>query len=238
MNSFKVFCQIVTITFKIIVILAWVAIPTRGQPNAFRNLDFDDIRLPVVPEDYGGVVSTASVLPGWTAYIGDTATEIIGHNRETTGSASISIIGPHAKAFQLQNMVNMQTGAVMPNLNQHPVAISQAGIIPPNSRSMRYFASVVRDTALEVRFNNRVLFPELLAVNNGYSEYGVDVSLLAGESGELRFTAVALPDRSGSVVRLDGIWFSLSPIPEPGVLSLLLCGFGLFAWWRKLPSGR
>lgn len=205
-----------------------------GQPNSLRNLDFEATSLPVIPiseSGQGRFISTEVALPGWTAFIGDRETQIVGHNWETLSSANIAVIGPEQSAFQLKYMVLMQSGPVVPDFSQHPVSIAQTGIIPSDVRSMRYSVDMLRENSLEVRFQNQVLTPQLLAVRERYSEYGIDVTGLAGQLGELRFTAVAIPGIIQNDVTLDLIRFSLLPVPEPEVVSLLLGGFGLFGWW-------
>ncbi|MBE0543896.1 MAG: PEP-CTERM sorting domain-containing protein [Verrucomicrobia bacterium] len=63
-----------------------------------------------------------------------------------------------------------------------------------------------------------------------YDIFGVDVGGLAGLTGELRFTAVPFAGGGFGGVRLDNIFFSEQPIPEPSVAALFAFGALVLGW--------
>ncbi len=63
---------------------------------------------------------------------------------------------------------------------------------------------------------------EQLGSGPNYFIMGGDISAYAGETDELRFTA--LPGTGGL---LDNIEFSVSPVPEPGMMGWMMLG-GIF----------
>ena len=66
-----------------------------------------------------------------------------------------------------------------------------------------------------------------LLVTSQYTLYGADITPYAGQSTELKFSAVFIPF-TDNYQTLDNISFSSDPVPEPAVLELLVvAGAGL-----------
>jgi hypothetical protein len=105
--------------------------------------------------------------------------------------------------------------------------IIQTGQVPESAQSLRFHAD---NLMLRIVSFDAVELPVLNLSGGifGYQEYGVDVSMLAVRTGELRFT--------GGSGLLDYIQFSPVPIPEPSVLGLL--GLGVLIFCRRTLAGR
>lgn len=64
-----------------------------------------------------------------------------------------------------------------------------------------------------------------------------DGGIMPGETGALIVVQTAAnnftTDASGGVIDSQTVTISgIAPVPEPGMVSLLVCGFGIFAFWR------
>jgi hypothetical protein len=109
-------------------------------------------------------------------------------------------------------------------------SLSQIGLVPTNANSI----------LVEIAGGNFVLsfagqtIP-LSAIQSGpnYTLYGGDISLFAGQVGELRVSTLS---PSGSGFLFDAITFSSEAIPEP--LSVLLTTFGALLLWPLLKRKR
>src|SRR5262249_3209980 len=104
-------------------------------------------------------------------------------------------------------------------------SIYQTGLIPLGSRSLFFSEKAIAgpwNTVVQVAFNSQVLYQYVIGSGPGYSIYGVDVSMYAGQSGELRFTAPWL-----STGMLDDIQFSSASIPEPRSICFLGLAAGI-----------
>jgi hypothetical protein len=80
----------------------------------------------------------------------------------------------------------------------------------------------------QVTFGGQPIPVEQIGVGPNYYIMGGDISAYAGQTGELRFTA--LPDTGGF---LDNIQFSMSPVPEPGTMALFATGAVFLALRRR-----
>jgi len=108
------------------------------------------------------------------------------------------------------------------------VAIGQTAQLPADAASLRYWASPL--SILQLSLDGQVLPVFLLGTTPGYSIFGADVSAFAGQMRELRLTG---PSNGGGL--FDNIQFSNQPIPEPGMISILLVGLGGFGFrvWSR-----
>ncbi|HEY9170864.1 MAG TPA: hypothetical protein VI136_01110 [Verrucomicrobiae bacterium] len=208
-----------------------LAIPALGQ-GSFQNLDFESAQLPVVPSGQPGAdASVASALPGWHVFIGTDEFSAVRHNNPTIGSAAITILGPDY-GYTLQGSFTpvLQAGRAPSGTGLNTsVAIAQSGFVPADARSMTFITGPFSHD-FTVSFGANVLSCHLLSASSASRLYGVDVSLLAGQFGELRFTSLIPALVPFNNLYLDQIGFSAQPIPEPDVLSLLCIGAALARW--------
>lgn len=165
----------------------------------------------------------SEALPGWIGYRGETQITLALHNNATAGSGSIDIFGPFFSPNSILEgsySVLLQSGAS----GGIPLstAIGQFGLVPSDALSLRFKAGLESDFSLS--FAGQSLAPIVLSSGANYILYGADISMLAGQTGELRFT-VPFDFAGPNALLLDAITFSPQPVPEPSWLGL----FGL-AW--------
>jgi hypothetical protein len=96
-------------------------------------------------------------------------------------------------------------------------AISQIGTVPSDAHSLLFSAKAA--FGIDVSMNGSLLPVIPLATHPNFTTYGVDISNLAGQTEDLRFTSF-----SSSQVWLDDIQFSNQVIPEPSTIALLAAG--------------
>jgi hypothetical protein len=198
----------------------------RGQ-GTFQNLNFEDATI--VPIGSPPYVVASSAIPGWTAYIGNTTVSSIAYNTVAIGSPMVSIHDSASSIFQpLQGSYAV---ALQHSVGGTPstAAIGRTGQLPLNTVSIIFSASgslissLSSLTQLQVTFAGNAIPLIELGTVSGWSVLGGDLSVYAGQTGELCFTA--LP--TYGAITLDNIQFSTSPIPEPSLVWLLLVGGGV-----------
>lgn len=195
---------------------------------SFSNLDFDFATLPSIPYgQFGTYQPISAALPGWAGYLGTTPTSHVLHNNFTLGSAAIWIWGP-SEPYGFNRLdgrftVRLVPGAYLVGTNPPAnvgVSISQTGEVPLGTRSLRFKASDTATSSWQNAFavyaNNEQLSLTPLLVGTNFTMYGADVTPLAGQEVELRFSLFYI-DYDGNSVLLDSISFSSEPIPEPAI---------------------
>jgi hypothetical protein len=209
------------------------ALGSAGQ-GAFENLGFENTTLTVfLINPSGPFYATNATVPGWgwsphlNFGVGDPNTTVA-FNNIALDAAAVTLHGPGSVEPVLSGdySILLQGGSLPPEYPQG-ASIFQTGQIPLDAKSLTYLGG----SALQVTFNGRSLSPIALESTPNYTEWGVDISPYAGQTGELRFAVLW---ETGSM--LDGIQFSTKAIPEPSILSLSLLGFVLvpaLTWWAK-----
>ena len=191
--------------------------------QGFVNLNFESANVPVVPAGQLGTnVLVSQGIPGWTAYEGLMQVSQIGHNDVSLGGPYLSIQGPQWNSAQI--LVGNYTMLIQGSFGGAPsgsAAIGQSGLVPIATQSLQFISNP--GSNFQVTFNNQII--PIIPINSfpNFTLFGGDISLFAGQSGELRFTGLA---NGGGL--LDSIIFSASSIPEPSIYSLLGCGVLLF----------
>jgi hypothetical protein len=194
----------------------------RGFCQAFTNLNFESANVPNVPTNQGGaIVLVASGMPGWTANPSALGPNMIFHNGVSDGGAAIAIEGPQWYSSQI--LQGNYTAYIVGSRFGTPASayIAQTGTIPMFTESIVFDTSLGAD--FQVTFGGQTIPTEQLGTGANYVIMGGDVSAFAGQSEELRFTA--LPNVGGGL--LDNIQFLTSPVPEPGTLALVGVGAAL-----------
>ena len=201
----------------------------------FINLDFESANVPPLsPEQWGGgYVSIADAVPGWTCVIdGVQVTEVL-NNNGTTGGPSLSIWGQRADIVGgvLQGSQTVILSAGFGEDLGHSISLSQTGLIPPSARSLLFKAAPYAqsspgpaDGLFSIFMGGRNLDYYPLSTGANYTLYGASIpSEFAGTVQSLMFTDASFPG-TWHYEKLDDIQFTVEPIPEPGMTSLITVG--------------
>lgn len=198
--------------------------------QSFVNLDFEGIRPGGVAPD-GIWLSWNLAAPGWTRPRGGDSVFVY-HNtppRESIAQWYFLVDSTSREWSPLQGDYSLalvsghynRDDATSPWMQAY---IEQQGYIPAGTRSLRLMA----DGEVTLSLNST---PIPLVRENDYYLAG-DISEFAGEFATLRITSQATALQNPVLV--DGIQFSLQPIPEASPSQLLLCGLGVFFAHRML----
>jgi hypothetical protein len=198
--------------------------------QGFGNLNFE--RAVITPDPsspyYPYGVFAASAIPGWTAYTyGNPQSDII-FNTLSLGAAWVTLQGPGSPesipqgsyAILLQGSSGGPPGGA---------AIGQTGFIPVTARSLIFWGGAGLDN---VSFNGQTLSLIQAGTTAHYNIYEADISGLAGQTGQLLFTAPA-----GYWATIDNIQLSSTPVPEPSEIALAVMG-ALFLGLRCRQSSK
>jgi hypothetical protein len=216
----------------IIAIVAVFATQRVHPQGAFVNLDFEQAIAPLVPDE-GGTVPIARALPGWTGYVGGSQVSWVVYDSRAIDAASISVIDRSSQFRQpLQGNYSAWLMGSTIFAGQQAAAIAQIGQIPVDANSILFSTTFLPAFLPELTFAGQTIPLIELDANTGYITVGGDVSLFAGDTGELRFTA-----GPGNAGLLDSIEFSAVAIPEPTAMVLSLMGV-LIVGWRVTSSKR
>ncbi len=201
--------------------------------GTFGNPSFESAQVPVGFPPYGFLTSSAA-LPSWTAYAGANVLTTIQYNVPGFSTAGVFLLGPTGMdGFIFDGLYAVRLYSGLSPFGDHSTvgaSIAQTGTIPVNMRSLLFFASA----DLQVSFDGHILSTTPVHVwNSVYTEYGADISSLAGQSGELRFSV-----GPGSVQSsyLDFITFSNVSVPEPSSCAVAVLGALLLGVVRRRRS--
>lgn len=201
----------------IIAIVGVLATQRVHPQGAFVNLDFEQAIAPLVPDpDYD--VPIARALPGWTGYVGGSRVSVVLYDDVNIDAAGISVFDRSAPIPPLQPLQGnysawLQGSSVF--AGQQAAAIAQVGQIPADAKSILFSTTFLP----QVTFEGQTIPLVGLGASTGYFTVGGDVSLFAGDTGELQFTA-----GPGNAGLFDNIEFSPVAIPEPTAMVLSLLG--------------
>lgn len=187
------------------------AAPTRGQ-GTFQNLDFEAAQVVFI--DLGNrYIATTNALPGWSAFSGTSELPTIAYNWFTAfpdvglyGSNSLAIAGTFGVLLRGDG------------------SITQTRLVPTDAESLLFKGSWTSLTPLNVSLGGQSLSYTIISNTPAYTFYGADISMLAGQTATLTFSAPSL-----SAYVIDDIQFSAQAVPEPYSMALLLCGGLLLA---------
>lgn len=202
-------------------------------------MGFESANVPTLPSgQYGGLVSSLSAIPSWTAFYGTNQTSQIKHNNFNLGDVNISIIGPSFTFFPILQggySVLLQSGLVNAT-TQTPAAIAQTGSIPASTLSLRFLAKHISGDPLQLKISigGQVVPFVSLATTATYDFYGADISQFAGQTRELKISSLPTEANHYNYFVIDSISFSDQQIPEPNALSLLTLGVLLLSHRTRL----
>jgi len=219
--------QIKTVKAKpqfLVAVFSLINLASLLAQGTFVNLDFEGALVPDTPPgSNGGVVSANIALPGWVVLPGQFGE--VYHNTITIGSPSITLFGPNWDSTDIfQGRYTVRLATAFANTGS---AIAQTGQIPANAQAMLFYAQVFN---MDVTFAGNSLPFFRVGSGPNYDIFGVDVNAVHGMTGELRFTALPLAGGGFGGVRLDNIFFSDQPIPEPSVVGFFALGALLLGW--------
>lgn len=195
--------------------------------QSFQNLDFEAAHN--IPSFAGNVhpwsMPASNALPGWTCYVGSNLQTTVWYDDLALDGAGLGIINstsPYAPADLVggQYCASLQYGitAIYPGnplvVIREPASISQVGEIPSDAQSMHFIGTI----PFSVSFDGNLIPLVVLDAQTTYNVYGGDVSLFAGQVGELRFMSYS------HFAFLDSIGFSSQSIPEPNTFCIVLLG--------------
>jgi len=210
------------ITLKItFCTLVWLAANYRTQAQgAFQNLDFEQAKIIPISgsPDFPLAVDVTNAMPGWTAYIGGAAENVIIYDTISLGAAQISIHDNNSTKPVLEGAYTVFLQPSFPS-GSLSAGVGQTGQIPLGSMSLSFYGT----GAYSVTFAGQQIALSALGTGQNYTIFGGDVSMFANQTGELRFTGAGL---------LDNIVFSSQAIPEPGTIAL--SGLALVACVTRL----
>jgi hypothetical protein len=231
------------ITSSVAVLIA--TLETDFAQSTFQNLDFEGANIQ--PGQTSGSIPLADALPGWAFSLGTNSYPNVGYDVATLDGSSVSILDSKAWPGSVIDgnytvLLEAGWGPIVyndpPNLRPADTSIFQSGLVPAGSLSLLFKAYGPTDR-LAVSVGGQSL--PLANLGNGF--YGADIHQWAGQTAELKFTAVANNPYVGNLVNigLDDIQFSPSTIPEPGVTVLAGLGIVLMSLRcvgrRKAPEG-
>jgi hypothetical protein len=209
-----------------------LCVATNGHSQGFVNLNFEQTKTTNFPSGY-----VSAVAPGWTSsnsiyttlYSGNPS--VLPYNWIALDSASVDVIGTNYFIPTLQGKYSilLQGGTLAYQQaynTTNGASIEQTGQIPSSAQSMTYWGD-----SLLVSFNGQALSFYAISNTPNYTVWGADISMYAGQTGELMFTAPGLTEGM-----LDNIQFSANPLPEPSLFSILGIGFlsfGILSISRK-----
>jgi hypothetical protein len=211
------------------VVMGAILISERAHSQGFSNLGFENPKLPLRP--VFNEVQASEAIRGWTAYYStSTATnqsDTVGYNTVSIGGAAVILedtnvnsLGPIALQGSYSVLLEGSSAGT-----PTAASIGQIGQVPPDARSLLFDLS--RDSNVQVKFNGQSIPMVQIGATATYVIMGGNVSSLAGQTGQLLFTA--LPNIGYGL--LDNIQFSSSVVPEPGTVGLL--GLGAFLLRRN-----
>ena len=214
-----------TMKTRLATACALAALSSGLYAAAFQNLDFDSA---VTNNVTGGYGPTSDLLPGWLLYDGPNQVPSIGYDLTATFLPQASIYDANWQGVPAPVAGNYSLG-LYPGLNlifeYQPFSLVQSGDIGTGINSIRF---VDYGGPFELRLNNTLVpltynyLPGSTDPDTRVANVVGDVSAFAGQTVEIRFTTVDIPNRTLNA--LSGIEFSTQIAPEPGETALLLLG--------------
>lgn len=217
-----------------LVVSGWF-VQNASSQTSFTNLNFDSAVLVPISQGY---VEFAPAFPGWTAYVGGVSQGFALYNNQFLASSGIGLVDANSQfgdPISGQFTAYLQAGDALGGGGPADAALAQTGLVPLLAQSLRFraqrfgfFGPGSGDLVVTLNGQPLSLIPVGTGVN--YTTYAADIHDWAGQTAELRFTAVAtLPRFENNNWFLDSINLSSVPVPEPSAYALLAVG-ALVVW--------
>ncbi len=203
-----------------------------GLGGEFINLGFDDGGEPTGEETFQ---PAATLLPGWTVYIGTLVSETVVFNNFLSEKAMVGVYSVEyaPELYQGKYGLGIASGAeILSGGPQVAAAIGQSGEVPTWAKSLT-FRGVIADPREMVITIDGIAYP-YIRIGGGPTDsvYSFDVSPFAGSEVELRISA--RPGDFGGGGLIDSLSFSPLPaVPEPSTWALLGLGLTALMWGRR-----
>jgi hypothetical protein len=207
-----------------------------GFSQGFVNLDFESAKIIPDPDSpyYPYGIASTNALPGWTVYLGGNQASSITYNAPAVGSTWVSLIATNVASWSpISGKYSVLLQGGFYSGNPPTAAISQTSLVPVSAASL-LFEAQPGPGALEVSLGGQDLNFFALTTGAAYTLYGADISVFAGQTKTLAFSALQDLDQYNGW-NIDNIQFSSTPVPEPGMLGLFALGgvlLGLHRWKR------
>jgi hypothetical protein len=200
------------------------AITSAYCQGTFQNLDFESANIP--PGTLiGSILPVTNAFPGWAV------TTQVGYDGFSAGGAIMSVIdtNPGGGFTPLQG----QYSAMLFGGEGGPTTLSQTGTVPVGTQSLRVDLAGTGVPLLIVSIGGQTIQLAPVATFPNYTQYGGDIASFAGQVTTLGFTEQPPAGAPPSVLELDDIQFSVSPVPEPATLALFATGAVFLALRRR-----
>jgi hypothetical protein len=205
--------------------------------QGFVNFDFE--QATIAPTQVGGSTYPADptqAFPGWT--VGGSGT-VVSYNDLSIGAPAVDLMGPNFPNFAGYSPLQGSYSVLLQyfGIAGPPPTLSQTGLVPASANSVSFLVSSGTSATDSVVTLNGVNIP-LVSISGG--RLAGDISAFAGGVAELTFSTPG----SGGGLYFDNVQFSSSPVPEPGICSLMILGVLLLGWrmeWlpnQRIPSNR
>jgi hypothetical protein len=187
-------------------LVALLATSSVFAQGTFRNLGFEESIPPVEPGGFPNLI-------GWQVFEGG-----FGYNTISLGGESVILHdgnSPYLTPLIGNFSVVLVNGAQPPIGDGGIAEIAQTGTIPANSLSLRFVATSLSPV---VTFGGTPIGLSIVNSTATYNVFAGDITSLAGQTGELRFSQTGM---------FDVVTFSTLPVPESGTAFLLVVGAAL-----------
>jgi hypothetical protein len=214
---------------SLLILILFISVPSSDAHASFQNLDFEAGRVVQIPGFNTNRIYFDEAFPGWTGSIGGIQQTSALYNAICLSCSAVSLHDNHQPPDYL---LEGSLTPVLQGAHGHiaDTVLAQTGEVPIGIQSLLFRGRIYGSVAVELGGQPLSLIP--ISSGPNYVWYGADISLLAGQELELRFTAFSSdqPIGNSGLLVLDSIEFSTTPIPEPSTLALLAVA-GVFGWF-------
>jgi hypothetical protein len=216
-ETMKIRSQIFT---SLAVVLSFISATHAHGQGTFQNLDFESANIPNGTP--AGTVAVSSALPSWTVYYGSSQQSQMGYQSFSLGATFVSLLTPGSNP--VFNSINGNYSVLLQGgVTSTDASIVQTGIVPSSAKSILFYAESVNAGTLLVSLGGQNIPFFALSSGPNYTEYGGDISAFAGQTEQLKFSALYQSGGNNNW-NIDDIQFSPNQIPEPQTWALLFCG--------------